>query len=313
MTVTFTPADPGGVPVILGLTGPSRSGKTYSALRIALGMTSDPAHVFMIDTERGRSSMYVPKFGQFKQYCLEPPYSYARYSEAIAAAVDADSARVIIVDSLSHGHDGEGGMIDQHEAEIKRMAGADGAKRERVKMAAWIKPKRELGHFVQSVMRVEVPMIFCFRAKERLRIVPGKPPESLGFRPICSDELTFEMTSMLDLPENARGVPSLSAPATSFREPFDSFVKEGAVLDEALGERIAEWSRGSNEKPTEESIEPSPSERMTQSLEARLREATDQNALKAIWSEFNQHKRAMTDTQIKRIIALKDDRQGEMK
>lgn len=239
----FAPAQASGAPVILGLTGPSRSGKTYSALRVALGMTGDIAKVFLIDTERGRAALYRERFGGFMHGVLEPPFDYARYAEAVDDAVKA-GAGVIVIDSLSHGHEGEGGMLDQHDAELDRMAGDDWRKRERVKMAGWIKPKRNLGRFVQAMLRVPAPMIFCFRAKEKLKLAPGKQPESMGFRPICSDELSFEMTAMVSLPENARGVPDLAAPATGLREPFDTFFKAGSVLDEDLGKRITEWVGG---------------------------------------------------------------------
>ena len=123
MTATFAPATPGGVPLILGIAGPSRSGKTYSALRIALGLVGgEPSRVFVIDTERGRARQYADKFGGFMHCLLDPPFAYSRYAEMIAAAVK-DGAGVVVVDSASHAHEGEGGMLDQHEAELDRMAG----------------------------------------------------------------------------------------------------------------------------------------------------------------------------------------------
>lgn len=245
MTATFAPATPGGVPLILGIAGPSRSGKTYSALRIALGLVGgEPSRVFVIDTERGRARQYADKFGGFLHCLLDPPFAYSRYAEMIAAAVK-DGAGVVVVDSASHAHEGEGGMLDQHEAELDRMAADDWQKRERAKFTAWIKPKRALGEFVHQLMRVEVPVICCFRAKERLRMQKNtkgrQEPVPIGLRAICSDELTFEMSSLFMLPEGAKGVPDLDAPGTGLREPIDAMTKRGDQLSEDFGKSLAKW------------------------------------------------------------------------
>lgn len=249
MTFRYAPASGSDAAFILGLTGPSRSGKTYSALRIAMGMTDgDPSKIAVLDTERGRAGLYIQRFGQFLHCVMEPPFSYARYAEAIDAAAD-QGARVLIVDSLSHAHEGEGGLLEQHEEELDRMAGQDWNRRKRMTFTAWIKPKRELTRFVHSILRARVPMVFCFRAKEKLKIVAGADPIALGYRAICSDEITFEMTSMLLLPEKAMGIPDLEATATAFREPFDMVFKPGDVLDEALGKRIVQVIGGDKDNP----------------------------------------------------------------
>ena len=246
MTVTFKEAARGQAPFILGLSGLSRCGKTYSALRLALGMVGgDPSKVFVIDTENGRATQYVDAFGPFLHYNFEPPFSYARYLEAIQAA-GAAGAGAIIVDSMSHGHEGEGGMLEQHAAELDRMAGDDWNKRERMNYAAWIKPKQQLTAFVQRVQRVSVPMIFCFRAKDKLKMAKNQQgktvPVSSGLQPICSPELAYEMSTMLTLCEGSQGVPDRAA--STFRDPFDKIISGDAQLDEALGRALAEWQKG---------------------------------------------------------------------
>ena len=244
MTYRYAPAAGSKAAFILGLTGPSRSGKTYSALRLATGMADgDASKIFVLDTERGRAAMYAPRFGRFMHCIMDPPFSYENYAKAIDDGAE-QGAHIIIVDSLSHAHEGEGGMLEQHEAEVQRRAGNDYKKREKVKFAAWIEPKRQVTRFVHAILRARAPMIFCFRAKEKIKPVPGGQPINLGFRPICSDEITFEMTSMLLLPEKAGGVPDLEATATAFREPFDTFFKPGDVLDQAMGEKIEQFISG---------------------------------------------------------------------
>ena len=53
-------------------------------------------------------------------------------------------ARVVIVDSMSHAHEGAGGLLDAHEQELERMAGSDLSQRERVKFTAWIGRRRPM-------------------------------------------------------------------------------------------------------------------------------------------------------------------------
>jgi len=239
--------------VRLGIAGPSRSGKSYSALRIARGMVNgDMAKVFAINTERGGINIYADhkEFSGFMCGQLTAPFAPARYLDAIHTAQSV-GAKVVIIDSASHLHEGEGGVLMMHEAELNRMAGDDPVKRERVKFAAWIKPKAEHTRFVNQVMKLTVHTIWCFRAKEKLRMVRNKDgriePQMMGYQPIITDGFEYEMLSLIVLGENARGVPDLEAQASSFREPIDRMVQPGAALDETFGVRLADWASGARE------------------------------------------------------------------
>lgn len=248
MTVIFRPAARGKTPILLGLAGPSRSGKTYSALRIAMGLAGgDASRVFVVDTESGRARQYVERFGRFMHLDIGPPFTSEKYLNAITAAEKA-GAVAIIVDSMSHEHEGPGGILEQHEQELSRMAGDDWQKRERVKFAAWIKPKRGHNRFVNAVLQINCHMIFCFRAKDKLALVKNdkgkQEPVSLGWQPICADRFEYEMSAMIVLPEGAEGVPDLTARATGLREPLDQMLRTGKPLDEDLGRRLADWSAG---------------------------------------------------------------------
>lgn len=240
-TFTFRRAKRHGTPILLGLSGPSRSGKTYSALRVATGLKGD-GPVAMIDTESGRGLHYAETF-DYIYAALPAPFSSDRYLAAIMDAKEA-GASVIIVDSASHEHEGPGGMLEQHETELHRMAGDDWKKRQKVTFTAWIKPKAAHNKYVNALLQMgaETHFIFCFRAKEKLIIKTGQEPVSAGLQPICSSRFEYEMTSMLMLPENSKGHPDLAAPATGLREPFDTYCRPGFQLDEAFGKRLREWA-----------------------------------------------------------------------
>src|SRR4249919_950571 len=128
MAFTFRPAVRENVGLLIGLSGASGSGKTYSAFRLAKGIAGDKPFA-VIDTEAGRAKHYGDRF-KFDHGDLKPPFRPGAYADAIGAA-DAAGYPVIVVDSFSHEHAGEGGLLDWHEEEFQRMGG-----REAVKMAA---------------------------------------------------------------------------------------------------------------------------------------------------------------------------------
>lgn len=241
---TFRPAVRVNTPMIVGLAGPSKSGKTYSSLRLAMGM-ADGGDIAMINTEGPRGHQYADTF-KYLACDLTEPFGMKRYEEVIKDAAAIKPA-VLIIDSVSHAHEGAGGMLDQHEKELDKMAGQDYAKRERMTWAAWVKPKADEANMINTMLQVGCHIVLCFRAKEKIKIVKGQPPLDLGWRPIGSDRIHFETAVTLILPPNSKGIPDMSATGSELREPFDSMIK-AVQIDEALGKNLAEWARGGVKK-----------------------------------------------------------------
>ena len=68
-------AKPGGQPYLMGLTGASGSGKTYSALRIATGIQQvTGGDIYFIDTEAKRALWYADEF-KFRHVPFNEPFS----------------------------------------------------------------------------------------------------------------------------------------------------------------------------------------------------------------------------------------------
>lgn len=239
MSINFRPAVRQDTPLIVGIAGPTKSGKTYSAMRMADGLANGGT-IAMINAEGKRGHQYAERF-KYVAYDIDAPFSAARYTEALLAAKEIKPA-VLIIDSGSHMHDGPGGILDQHESELDRMAGDDWKKRDRVNFAAWKKPKQDENEFIYTLLSMNCPVIICFRAKEKIKIVPGKDPIDLGWRPIASDRISFETIFTVMLPPFSKGVPDLSI--SEMREPFDDMVKRGQQIDENLGKTLAKWAHG---------------------------------------------------------------------
>lgn len=243
MSFTFRPAKRENVPLLLGVAGGTGSGKTMSALRLAKGIAGKD-RFYVIDTENGRAKHYADQF-EFQYGELHAPFTPGRYAEAIEAAVK-DGAKVIVVDSTSHEHAGDGGLLDMHDAEFQRMGSRDA-----VKMAAWIKPKAEHKKFVTKLLQVNAHVILCFRAEEKIEItkdaqgktvvVPKKTLTGLnGWVPISERNLPYELTASFLLTADQPGVPK----PIKLQEQHRALVPLDQPLTEAVGERLAEWARG---------------------------------------------------------------------
>ncbi len=238
MSFSFRPAIREHTPMIIGLAGPSKSGKTFSALRLAIGL-SNGGKIAMINTEGKRGNQYADKF-QYLVTDLSEPFSMKRYEEAIKAAGSINPT-VIIIDSISHAHEGIGGMLDQHEKELDRLAGTDYKKRERMTWAAWVKPKQDEATMINSMLQMGCHIILCFRAKEKIKIIKGQEPIDLGWKPIASDRIHFETAFTLILPPHSEGIPDIEA--SEFRTPYDTIIK-AKQLNEDMGKRLSEWASG---------------------------------------------------------------------
>ena len=251
MTRTFDdqPAVRSHVPLLVGLMGPSGSGKTFSALRLATGIQNvSGGEIFVVDTESRRAAHYADIF-KFRHIDFQAPFGSLDYLAAMQHCVNK-GAGVIVVDSLSHEHIGLGGYLLTQEAEVERMAGDDMAKRERVKMAAWIKPAKLRQQFITGLLQLNANFIFCFRAKEKTKPVKGGQPIEMGFMPIAGEELLFEMTVNCLLLPKAGGVPSWRSDQVGEKlmmklpQQFEHIFAEDKPLDETTGRLLAEWARG---------------------------------------------------------------------
>lgn len=252
MTRTFTHAHAvrEKTPVLVGLVGPSSSGKTYSALRLAAGMrrVNPKGKTFVIDTEARRALHYAAKF-DFEHVPFGAPFSPLDYMQAILYCVDK-GATEIVIDSMSHEHEGPGGVLEMHQEEHARLGGREGTK-----LLAWGKPKAARRRMINTILQLPVNFIFCFRAKHKLKIVKGQDPEQLGYQPISGDEFIYEMTLKCLLLPGSMGTPvwrsSYEGEAAMIKLPeqFREVFGPSPQLSEDVGEVLARWSVGGADAP----------------------------------------------------------------
>lgn len=253
-TFQFKPAVRENIHLLIGLAGTTGSGKTFSALRLATGLARGGL-IFGIDTENGRMLHYADKF-KFQHGLLTAPYRPSRYLAAITAAEKAGAA-VILVDSTSHEHAGEGGLLDWHDELLDDFVARDKSQRpewqvrDSNNMRAWIEPKREHKAFVQKLLQVNAHVILCFRAEPKVEMAKDekgktviRPKESPvgaeGYIPVAEKNLPYEMTVSFLLTADSPGVPK----PIKLEEQHRPFVDLKQTITERTGEQLAEWAAG---------------------------------------------------------------------
>jgi len=237
------------VPLWIGLVGAAGSGKTMSALRLAMGMERVYGKgTFVIDTESRRSAHYADQFS-FSLVDFKPPFGPLDYLAAIEHCV-SKGAKIIIIDSMSHEWEGQGGVLESHDVECDRLAKQWGSTRDKVQMTAWQRPKSEHRKLIQSMLQLGVNFVLCYRAREKLKVIPGKAPQPLGWQPVAPDDVVFEATMNALLYPGSGGVPSWQPDEMGEKAlvklpgQFKDIFATRAPLSEDIGAKLATWAAG---------------------------------------------------------------------
>ncbi|MED3469975.1 AAA family ATPase [Bacillus thuringiensis] len=184
---------------VIGFIGCSGSGKTGSSLLVAFGMMQEAypnlseeklwKKIGVIDTEHERSKLHVglvygeTKIGNFLHINFTPPYTTERYNEAVQVMKNA-GAEVLIIDSLSHNWQGEGGIIETHG----EMSGNS--------FQNWGKLSSETTKLIKTLTQNNVHILATLRTKTEYVVEPdakGKmAPRKVGTKPVQKDEMEYE-------------------------------------------------------------------------------------------------------------------------
>ena len=224
MALQFRKAERTAIKIKIAIGGPSGSGKTRGAIALAQGLGSKVA---LIDTENGSASTYS-ELG-FDVLELSPPFTSARYVEAINAAVEA-GYDVLIIDSLSHQWAGEGGILSRKE-EMDKRPGSNS-------YTNWATFTKEHTAFVASVLHAPIHIIATLRSKQDYVMETNErgkqTPRKVGLAPVQRDGLEYEFSTMFELQMDHRA--SVSKDRTGLFA--DELVN---LLDKQTAKRIREW------------------------------------------------------------------------
>jgi hypothetical protein len=188
--LTFRTATKEQAKARIALTGPTGSGKTYTALVIGTRLAD---RVAVIDTEHGSASKYADEFTfDTLQFSTFEPTALV---DALAVAAHG-GYEVVIIDSLSHFWSGAGGMLEQVDNAARR-AGAGNS------FAGWKDVRPMERAMIEALLAYPGHVIVTMRTKtdyvvetdERGRKVPRK----IGLKPEQREGIEYEFDIVGDL------------------------------------------------------------------------------------------------------------------
>lgn len=282
------------VPMLIALYGPTGSGKTFSGLLLAGGLAGPDGVVGMLDAENKRGSLYaddpdirraMPK-GRYKRVDMTPPYTPARYIEALKALEKA-GCTVALVDSTTHEWSGEGGCCDI--AENNKLGG----------FPNWAKAKMEHKKFMAYCLSSQMHIVFCLRAHEKVKPVKAGDlitPDGtdryektavipMGMLPDTEKNFVFEMLLSLRVDDRTHFAQPVKVP-----KMLTHLFPGGRMVTKADGEAVRIWNEGGAAMD------------LTEQLRKRARAEAEQGskAYEAFWGSLTKEQR----------VTLKDSHTG---
>lgn len=175
----------------LAIAGPSGSGKTYSALAIATALGGPIAFV---DTEHGSASKYADTF-DFDVAEMHAPYHPDKFIEAIDSAAKA-GYKVIILDSMTHAWNGEGGLLELVEQATKRQKTPNS-------YTAWHDVTPIQNRLIEAIVTANIHLIATMRSKQEYVQEKDNNGRStirkVGMAPIQRDGFEYEFDVFFDM------------------------------------------------------------------------------------------------------------------
>lgn len=205
----------------MALQGSAGSGKTYSSLLLAQGLTNGNfSKVAIIDAENGSADLYA-HLGNYNVLSLQPPYTPENYIKAIDICEQA-GMEVIIIDSISHAWDE---LLDFHS----KLAGNS--------FTNWAKVTPRQKAFTDKILQCNAHVIATMRTKQDyvLNQKDGKYiPEKVGLKAVQRDGLDYEFTLVFDV--------DIKHFAVSSKDRTGLFMgKPEFIINSGTGKRILEW------------------------------------------------------------------------
>lgn len=233
--IQFTPAKRSAAKARIALTGPSGAGKTYTALTLACALGQKVA---VVDTERGRASLYVGINGWSFDVLNPHAFSPNSLTEALGAASGA-GYDVVVIDSLSHYWSGVDGMQEQADKKARNGNSFSGWKEARPDERRMLDALASYpGHVVVTMRTKTSYVIEQVEQNGRTKSVPRK----IGLKPDQREGIEFEMDVVGDMDmDNTLTVSKSRLPMLT-----------GAVIerpDAALAATIGDWLADGEDTP----------------------------------------------------------------
>ena len=255
----------------IGLSWPSWSGKTYSALQIAFWLTGDWGKIAVIDTENGSADLYS-NLWEYNTLTLEAPFSPERYIEAIHTCEDA-GMEVIIIDSTSHEWEWKWWCLEINDVTAQTKFRWN-------TWSAWSQTTPRHQRFIEAITQSSCHIITTARSKTDTIQTEDKKIKKVWTKDIQREWFEYEMTLMFNIDRDWHL-------AIASKDRTNLFIDRDAFLiNSKIWQEIKEWNLSwIKEKPLEE-IQQENYEKYFELLQ----NCTDLDTLKSIYEEIKVNK-----------------------
>lgn len=255
-TLSFKKAERSQVFLKLAITGPTGSGKTYSALRLAFGLIAGTdKRVAFLDTENDSASLYSDDF-DFDVIPIPPPFEAEHFLDGTRAAV-AGGYGALIVDSASHFWKG---VLEFKDA-LDRRGGNS--------YTNWKDADKKFDPVIMEFLQSKIHLICCMRSKmDYILEDNGKgkqAPKKVGLAPIMRENIDYEFSTVFDVAMDHTAVASKDR---SGLFPNDRVFQ----ITEDTGKSIGAWLKTAKPKQDEPTPPPAkPELTETEELKKRIK------------------------------------------
>lgn len=258
----------------LAIEGCSGSGKTYSSLLLASGMTSWNK-VAIIDSENGSADLYA-HLGSYNVLTLEAPFTPEKYIQAIEVCEKA-GMEVIIIDSISHCWEY---LLEYHSS----LQGNS--------FTNWGKITPRQNNFIQKILATNAHIISTMRTKQDYILAEknGKMvPEKVGLKAVMRDGIDYEFTIVFDI--------DIKHYATVNKDRTGMFSgKPEFQLSSDIGKRILQWcNSGTN----------------VDSIISALKQAQSEEELVSIYNQYPEWREHLTSDFMNKKLALQSQKTNQ--
>ena len=209
----------------IGMFGYGGSGKSYSALLLARGLVGKKGKILVLDTEGYAIDMHAG-LTDFDVCDIEAPFTVDKFIDCIYEAAK-DGYDIVIIDSLSAGWSGKGGLLDL----------ADSSSSHGLQKWAPIKAKHK--DLMEAIVRPPVDIICTLRAKQNNKQVKINGKTQIikdGDRADTENSTEYAFDLFWHIHQD-------SHQAKALKDRTQLFGQQPKALTIEDGERLAAWRR----------------------------------------------------------------------
>ena len=235
--------------LMIGLDGPSGSGKTFGALEIARGLAGSWDKVLVVDTENGSASYYADSrrdgflHVNYTPDAMPDGYSPRNWVKLLDwIAKEHPSVEAVVLDSISHEWEGEGGCLELADKYGYKGNTFTGWKTVTPLHRAFIDKMRHAPFHVVATIRSKTE--YSLEKNDKGKSVPKK----LGMKGVQREGMDYEFGVIfsVDIGHLASSTKDRTG-LFSDRAPFK--------ITESTGEELRAWANsGTVEPPKKETM-----------------------------------------------------------